>query len=161
MSVYVYKIGDDFECADKEYAALNTDKGQQITVALTASGVPFKGHFDKSRISFAYDGEYKDSVQEIIDKFTSNGYADQHNEIETHKDGNNLYFLPTVAKLLRMTEGTLRRRPLDIQLAVCKRYVDNWYCDKYTIQHELKDALMLITKPELTDSDKEKAVGKD
>ncbi len=30
---------------------------------------------------------------------------------------------------------------MDIQLAVCKRYVDNWYCDTYTIQHELKDAI--------------------
>lgn len=138
MSEYVYKIGDDFECADKEYVALNTSKGQQITVALTVSGVPFKGHFDKSRISFAYDGEYKDSVQKIIDKFTSDGYADQRNEIEEHKDDNCLYCLPAVAKLLRMTEGTLRCRPTDIQLAVCKRYVDNWYCDTYTIQHELK-----------------------
>ena len=27
----------------------------------------------------------------------------------------------------RMTEGTLRRRPMDIQFAVCKRYADNWY----------------------------------
>jgi len=84
MSEYVYKIGDDFECTDKEYAALNTSKGQQITVALTTSGVPFKGHFDKSRISFAYDSEYKDSVQEIIDKFTSDGYADQRNEIASY-----------------------------------------------------------------------------
>ena len=61
----------------------------------------------------------------------------------------------------RMTEGTLRRRPMDIQFAVCKRYVDNWYCDINTIQHELKDAMMLITKSEMTDSEKEKAVGKD
>ena len=60
-----------------------------------------------------------------------------------------------------MTEGTLRRRPLDIQLAVCKRYVDNRYCDTYTIQHELRDAMLLITKPEMTDSEKDIAVGKD
>ena len=59
------------------------------------------------------------------------------------------FFIPAVAEILRMTEGTLRRRPMDIQLAVCKRYVDNWYCDTYTIQHELRDALSLITKPEL------------
>ena len=109
-----------------------------------------------------YDGHYKDSVQEIMDKFTSDKYADQRNEIEGHrKEKDYLYFLPVVAKLLRMTEGTLRRRPTDIQLSLCKRYTDNWYCDTYTIQHELRDALMLITKPELTDSDKEKAVGKD
>ena len=97
-----------------------------------------------------------------MDKFTSDEYADQRNEIEEHrKEKDYLYFLPAVAKLLRMTEGTLRSRPMDIQLSLCKRYADNWYCDTYTIQHELRDALMLITKPELTDSEKNIAVGKD
>ena len=60
-----------------------------------------------------------------------------------------------------MTEGTLRNRPHDIQLAVCKRYADYWGCDTYTMLRELKDVLSLTTKPELTDSDKKKAVGKD
>ena len=104
---------------------------------------------------------YKESVDEIIAKFTSDDYAVQRNEIAEHKGDECLYFLPAVAKLLRMTEGTLRRRPMDVQLAVCKRYVDNWYCDTYTIQHELRDAMMLITKPEMTDSEKDIAVGKD
>ena len=110
---------------------------------------------------FNYDGIYKESVDEIIAKFTLDEYAEQRREIAEHKGDDCLYFLPAVAKLLRMTEGTLRRRPLDIQLALCKRYVDNWYCDTYTIQHELQDAMMLITKPEMTDSEKDKAVGKD
>ena len=104
--------------------------------------------YDNETIFFDYDRNYKESVDEIIAKFTSDNYAEQRREIAEHKDNDCLYFLPDVAKLLRMTEGTLRRRPLDIQLAVCKRYVDNWYCDTYTIQHELKDAMMLITKPE-------------
>lgn len=161
MSDYIYHIGDDYDCINKEYVILSTDKGQQITVALTASGVPFKGRYDKECIFLDYDGDYKESVDEIIAKFTSDDYAVQRDEIAEHKGDDCLYFLPAVAKLLRMTEGTLRSRPMDIQLAVCKRYVDNWYCDTYTIQHELKDAMMLITKPEMTDSEKEKAVGKD
>ena len=110
---------------------------------------------------FNYDGIYKESVDEIIAKFTSDDYAEQRREIAEHKGDDCLYFLPAVAKILHMTEGTFRRRPLDIQLAVCKRYADNWYCDTYTIQHELKDAMMLITKPDMTDSEKDKAVGKD
>ena len=47
------------------------------------------------------------------------------------------------------------------RFAIKPLYVDNWYCDTYTIQHELKDAMMLIIKPEMKDSEKEKAVGKD
>lgn len=149
MSEYIYKIGDDYECNNKEYVVLPTDKGQQITVALIISGVPFKGRFDKNSIVFDYDGDYKESVDEIIENFTSDKCADIRCEIEEHRRAKDyLFFIPTVAKLLRLTEGTLRRRPTDIQLAVCKRYVDIWGCDTYTMQRELKDAMMLITKPE-------------
>lgn len=161
MSEYIFKVGDDYDCDRKEYVALSTDKGKQITVALSASGVPFKGRFDKDGIFFNYDSVYKESVDEIIAKFTSDEYAEQREEIREHKGGDCLYFLPNAAKLLRMTEGTLRRRPMDIQLAVCKRYADNWYCDTYTIQRELRDALALVIKPEMTDSEKDIAVGKD
>ena len=148
MSDYVFLVGDDYESSNKEYVSIDTDNGKLISIALAASGIPFKGRFDKERMLFNYDGIYKDSVDEIIAKFTSDNYAEQRREIAEHKDDDCLYFLPDVAKILRMTEGTLRRRPMDIQLAVCKRYVDNWYCDTYTIQHELKDAMMLITKSE-------------
>ena len=161
MSDYVFLVGDDYESNNKEYVSIDTNKGQQISIALAASGIPFKGRFDKERMLWGYDGIYKESVDEIIAKFTSDEYAEQRKKITEYKGDDCLYFLPAVAKLLRMTEGTLRRRPMDIQLAVCKRYVDNWYCDTYTIQHELRDAMMLITKPEMTDSEKDKAVGKD
>ncbi len=148
MSDYVFLVGDDYESSNKEYVSINSDNGKLISIALAASGIPFKGRFDKERMLLNYDGIYKESVDEIIAKFTSDDYAKQRNEIAEHKGDDCLYFLPDVAKLLRMTEGTLRRRPMDIQLAVCKRYVDNWYFDTYTIQHELRDAMMLIAKPE-------------
>ncbi|MBR1751028.1 MAG: hypothetical protein IJ740_09150 [Ruminococcus sp.] len=149
MSKYIFFVGDDYECSNKEYVALPTDKGQQITVALTASGVPFKGSFDKNSFVFDYDGDYKESVDEIIENYTSDKYADIRRDVEEHRrDKDYLFFIPAVAKLLRMTEGTLRNRPLDIQLAVCKRYADYWGCDTYTMLHELKDVLSLTTKPE-------------
>ena len=50
MSDYIYHIGDDYDCINKEYVILSTDKGQQITVALAASGVPFKGRYDNETI---------------------------------------------------------------------------------------------------------------
>ena len=59
------------------YVSLNTDKGQQISIALAASGIPFKGRFDKDCILFDYDGDYKESVYEIIAKFASDEYAEQ------------------------------------------------------------------------------------
>ena len=148
MSEYVFLVGDDYESSNKEYVSINSDKGKLISIALAASGIPFKGRFDKERMLFNYDGIYKESVDEIIAKFTLDEYAEQRREIAEHKGDDCLYFLPAVAKLLRMTEGTLRCRPMDIQFAVCKRYADNWGCDTYTMQHELRDAMMLTTKPE-------------
>ena len=81
MSDYIYHIGNDYDCINKEYVILSTDKGQQITVALAASGVPFKGRYDNETIFFDYDRNYKESVDEIIAKFTSDDYAVQRNEI--------------------------------------------------------------------------------
>ena len=67
MSDYIYHIGDDYDCINKEYVILSTDKGQQITVALAESGVPFKGRYDEESIIFDYDSDYKESVDEIIE----------------------------------------------------------------------------------------------
>ena len=100
MSDYIYHIGDDYDCINKDYVILSTDKGQQITVALTASGVPFKGRYDEESIIFDYDSDYKESVDEIIAKFTSEEYAEQRDEIAEHKGDECLYFLPAVADLL-------------------------------------------------------------
>ena len=123
MSDYVFLVGDDYESSNKEYVSIDTDKGQQISIALAASGISFKGRFDKDRMLFNYDGIFKESVDEIIAKFTSDDYAVQRDEIAEHKGDDCLYFLPAVAQLLRMTEGALRRRPLDIQLANCLSFM--------------------------------------
>ena len=108
MSDYVFLVGDDYESSNKKYVSINTDKGMLISIALAASGIPFKGRFDKERMLFNYDGIFKESVDEIIAKFTSDEYAVQRDEIAEHKGDDCFYFLPVVAKLLRMTEGTLR-----------------------------------------------------
>ena len=93
MSDYIYHIGDDYDCNNKEYVVLSTDKGQQITVALAASGVPFKGRYDKERILFDYDADYKESVDEIIENLTSDNCADIRREIEEHRRDKDYLFL--------------------------------------------------------------------
>jgi hypothetical protein len=56
-----------------------------------------------------------------------------------------MHFLPAAAEMLHMTEGTLRRRPLDVQYIVCRRYADYCICDSYTLRRELEKALLLKT----------------
>ena len=50
MNEYVFLVGDDYESNNKEYVSINSDKGKLISIALAASGIPFKGRFDKERI---------------------------------------------------------------------------------------------------------------
>ena len=149
MSDYICKIGEDnFPKYNRDYISLNTSEGLRITIALVVSGVPFVGSFDKSRITFAYDADYKDTVQEIIGKASSKKFDNLLREVKEHEGDDCLYFLPTVAKILRMTEGTLRNRAQDVQLSMCKHYTDVWLCDEVTIHRELEDVMMLKVKAE-------------
>ena len=68
MSDYVFLVGDDYESSNKEYVAINTDKGQQISIALAASGIPFKGRFDKERMLF----NYRDPSTHTLCRLSSN-----------------------------------------------------------------------------------------
>ena len=147
MSDDVYLIGEqNFSCERKEYVALGTKEGRHIAVALTASGVPFGGKVSDERITFAYDADYKEEVDEIIKKATSEEYADFRRELNENYQGEKcMHFLPAAAKMLHMTEGTLRRRPLDVQYIVCRRYADYCICDSYTLRRELEKALLLKT----------------
>lgn len=149
MSSAICLVGDDFESDKKEYVTLKTTEGQRLIVALTASGIPFIGNFDEDSIFFSYDGDYKEFVDEIISKVTSEEYADERREILEHKESKDyMCFLSTVARIMGMTEGTLRNRPQDIQYVACRRYVENWFCDTYTIRRKIEDALTLKTKIE-------------
>ena len=147
MGDYVFEIGEDnFPKFNREYVSMNTSEGLRITIALVVSGIPFSGHFDKHRISFAYDADYKSAAQEIIAKASSEEFDEMLREVKEHSGEDCLYFLPTVANILRMTVGTLRNRPEDIQLTLCKHYTDVWLCDEDTIKRELEDVLMLRMK---------------
>lgn len=147
MSDDVYLIGEDnFSRENRDYVALDTKEGRHIAVALTASGVPFDGKVSDEHITFAYDADYKEEVDEIIKKATSEEYADFRRELnENYKGEKCMHFLPAAAEILHITEGTLRRRPLDVQYSVCRRYADYCICDSYTLRRELEKALLLKT----------------
>ena len=147
MSDGVYLIGEDnFSRENRDYVALDTKEAQHIAIALTASGIPFDGRVSDERITFAYDADYKEEVDEIIKKATSEEYADFRRELrENYKGEKCMHFLPAAAEMLNMTEGTLRRRPLDVQFIVCRRYADFCICDSNTLRRELEKALLLKT----------------
>ena len=162
MSDYIYEIGNDFSSDKKEFVTLITERGQQIAVALGLGVIPHKGRYDDEKISFSYDTDYKESVNEILEKITSDTYAEQREIISAHNNGADcLFFIPKVAEILRISESMLRSRPLDIQIIVCKYYTAMWICDTYTLERELKAIFTLSKQIETTDSEKDIAVGKD
>lgn len=144
MSDERFRFGDDeLNTNNMECEVMETPHCAQIVVALDLCGSRYKGWYTDKSISFFYEAEYSDEVREIIKKATTEEYEKYGREIIEHRKAKDyLYFLPAVARHLNMTEGTLRRKPVDHQLAICKCYTDIWFCDSYTIKRMLTAVLV-------------------
>ena len=116
----------------------DTKKAQDIVVALNKSGVPFSARYDDREIRLVYDGSFEIYVSEIIKKAMSGRYELLLRELGRQRSNESyLKLLSEVAEILHTTVGTLKQRPKDIQILMCKAYTDHWLCDTYTIQREL------------------------
>ena len=112
---------------NREFIRIETDKAQAIVVALDKSNIPFSARFGDAEMVLTYDGSYKEQVEEIIAKAQSGDY-----------------------EALNTTIGALKNRPDEIQLALCKTYVDFWLCDTPTLQREL-DRIITVNGRTLSD----------
>ena len=85
-----------------------------------------------------YDGSCKEQVEDIIAKAESGNYEALLRELQVYGEPDGYYrLLGEVADLLNTTIGALQNRPDEVQLALCKTYVDFWLCDTPTLQREL------------------------
>ena len=123
---------------NKLYKSFTTGRAQNVVVALDKSGVPFSASYDGNGITLVYDSNFSYKVDEIIGKATSGQYELLLRELG-QQNGRDSYLklLDEVAKELHTTVGTLKQRPYDVQILLCKSYADHWLCDTYTIQREL------------------------
>lgn len=138
MSETTYSCGDNsFSRDNRNYAFFNTVCGKETAEALDFCGVPFVGTFTDSEMRIAYDNDYNDTVDEIAKKSMSGGYAVIREIREQNSEDSYLRLLTEVARHLHITEGTLRERPNEVCLSLCKCYADLWLCDTPTIQREL------------------------
>lgn len=138
MRDYPYVCGADIHSiANKAFARFETAKSRDIVVALDKSNIPFSAKYNDTEIVLTYDGNYKDSVDEIAAKVMSVKYDELLREIREKKSDNYLLLLSEVADVLNTTVGTLKARPVEIQELLCKAYADFWICDTPTIQREL------------------------
>lgn len=139
MRDYPYVCGADIRSIrNKEFARFETTKSMDIVVALDKSDIPFSAKYNDTEIVLTYDGNYKDSVEEITAKVMSENYDELLREIREKKSDDYLLLLSEVADMLNTTVGTLKARPVEIQELLCKAYADFWICDTPTIQRELE-----------------------
>lgn len=124
---------------NREFIRIETDKAQAIVVALDKSNIPFSARFGDAEMVLTYDGSYKEQVEEIIAKAQSGDYEALLRELQVYGVPDGYYrLLGEVAELLNTTVSFLQSRPDEVQLALCKTYVNFWLCDKVTIQRELE-----------------------
>ena len=139
MTDFPYIAGTDITAiCNKEFIRIETDKAQAICIALDKGGIPFSARFGDAELVLTFDGSFKEQVEDIIAKATSGEYEALLRELQVYGEPDGYYrLLGEVAELLNTTIGALKNRPDEIQLALCKTYVDFWLCDTPTLQREL------------------------
>ena len=136
---------------NREFIRIETDKAQAIVVALDKSNIPFSARFGDAEMVLTYDGSYKEQVEEIIAKAQSGDYEALLRELQVYEVPDGYYrLLGEVAELLNTTVSFLQSRPDEVQLLLCKFYVDLWLCDKATLQREL-DRIITVNGRTLSD----------
>ena len=152
MTEFLYIAGIDIaSIANKEFIRIDTDKAQEICVALDKSGIPFSARYGENEMVLTYDGSYKEQVEEIIAKAQSGDYEALLRELQVYGVPDGYYrLLGEVAELLNTTVSFLQSRPDEVQLLLCKFYVDLWLCDRATLQREL-DRIITVNGRTLSD----------
>lgn len=140
MTDFPYIAGTDITAIrNKEFIRIETDKAQAICIALDKGGIPFSARFGDAETVLTFDGSFKEQVEDIIAKAQSGEYEALLRELQVYGEPDGYYrLLGEVAEVLNTTIGTLQSRPDEVQLALCKTYVNFWLCDKVTIQRELE-----------------------
>ena len=140
MTDFPYIAGTDITAIrNKEFIRIETDKAQAICIALDKGGIPFSARFGDAEMVITFDGSFKEQVEDIIAKAQSGEYEALLRELQVYGEPDGYYrLLGEVAEVLNTTIGTLQSRPDEVQLALCKTYVNFWLCDKVTIQRELE-----------------------
>ena len=152
MTEFPYVGGVDVSTIEnREFQQFETAKAKEIATALEKSNIPFFAKYSGSAIVLVFDKNYTHEVENIVKKANSGNYEILLHELKMRKFPDNyLKLLPEIAEILHTTVGTLQSRPQEIQIALCKIFVDFWLCDTATIQREL-DRIITVSGRTLQD----------
>ena len=152
MTKFPYVSGVDVSAIEnREFQQFETAKAKEIMLALDRSNIPFFAKYSDSAMVLVFDKNYTHEVENIVKKANSGNYEILLRELKMQKFPDNyLNLLPEIAEILHTTVGTLQDRPQEIQIALCKTFVDFWLCDTATIQREL-DRIITVNGRTLQD----------
>ena len=123
---------------NREFQQFETAKAKEIILALDRSNIPFFAKYSGSAMVLVFDKNYTHEVENIVKRANSGDYEILLRELKNRKFPDNyLNLLPEIAEILHTTVGTLKSRPQEIQIALCKTFVDFRLCNTATIQREL------------------------
>ena len=139
MTEFPYVGGVEVSAIEnREFQQFETAKAKEIVTALDGSNIPFFAKYSGSAMVLVFDKSYRQEVENIVKKANSGNYEILLRELKNRKFPDNyLNLLPEIAEILHTTVGTLQARPQEIQIALCKTFVDFRLCDTVTIQREL------------------------
>ena len=152
MTEFPYVGGVEVSAIEnREFQQFETAKAKEIVTALDGSNIPFFAKYSGSAMVLVFDKSYRQEVENIVKKANSGNYEILLRELKNRKFPDNyLNLLPEIAEILHTTVGTLQARPQEIQIALCKTFVDFWLCDTATIQREL-DRIITVNGRTLQD----------
>ena len=152
MTEFPYVGGVEVSAIEnREFQQFETAKAKEIAAALEKSNIPFFAKYSGFAMVLVFDKSYRQEVENIVKKANSGNYEILLRELKMRKFPDNyLNLLPEIAEILHTTVGTLQARPQEIQIALCKTFVDFWFCDTATIQREL-DRIITVNGRALQD----------
>ena len=150
MSDYIFSCGNgEIPMKNRAYANIQTNQAKNICIGIENSGIPYSANFTAEELKLTYDADYRENVDEILNKAQSGDYDEMLREIKEKREGDGyLTLLPTVAHYLHTTEGALKRRPEEQQIRLCRLFVNFWFADTSTIQRELSKAICVNRETE-------------
>lgn len=130
---------DKNDIISAKYRSVETSHAAEVVNALNVAEIKYSAKYDDKKLVIVYSSEDTAVVTEILNKATN----DEANLIERLRVDNNNYteysaLLPEVAELMGVSTSSLQNRPFELRLYLTQAYVDNWFCDKLTIQRELE-----------------------
>ena len=101
MTEFPFISGTDIATIEnRQFIRIETDKAQEIVIALDKSGIPFSARYGETEMVLTYDGSFKEQVEDIIAKAKSGEYEALLRDLQLCFHVNSFYFLSTAEMLL-------------------------------------------------------------